>query len=219
MQARNEDSLNRAANREKDVPLKPDPKTDEGVQAGEDRDPTQPLGKRVVKGGVLLEVRHLTALTKQGQALFQDVSLYVQPGEVVAVTGADQEAISALVEALAGVRRPSEGEVRIDGVELYPNLRVFRPRIGYVPSANPVQPSLTVAEALRTAARFRLPRGTAREKQLHQVEAVLAGLALSAYRDQRIGKLPVAERLRTSLGLELGRRSQAAGRSGTGRSQ
>ena len=61
-----------------------------------------------------------------------DVSLEVPGGSFVAIAGVSGSGKSTLLECLSGVTPPSEGQVFIDGVELYPNLRGCRRAIGYV---------------------------------------------------------------------------------------
>lgn len=62
-----------------------------------------------------LSVSDLTVTPPGGdQPLLQDISLQLQPGESLAVVGASGSGKSTLARLLVGVRKPSQGEVRLD---------------------------------------------------------------------------------------------------------
>jgi branched-chain amino acid transport system ATP-binding protein len=97
----------------------------------------------------LLEVDALVCHYGDVQALF-GVSLAVQEGETVAVIGANGAGKSTLLDSVAGLLRPSAGEVRFDGraVNDQPaNLRA-RHGISLVPEGRRIFPSLSVTENL-----------------------------------------------------------------------
>lgn len=53
-----------------------------------------------------------------GKLIVDDVSIALAPGKVVAIVGPNGAGKSTLLKVLAGERRPSEGEVRLDNVSL-----------------------------------------------------------------------------------------------------
>lgn len=87
------------------------------------------------------------------QAL-HDVSVTIQKGEFVAVLGRSGSGKSTLLNILAGLDRPSEGKVYIDGTDIF-NLSeekrtlLRRKKIGFVFQAYELLHSLTVAENIR----------------------------------------------------------------------
>ena len=65
----------------------------------------------------------------------QDVSLHVEPGEMLAVTGRSGSGKSTLLNLVAGLDRPSSGRVLIDGEAVWLGSDVSRPRrelVGFV---------------------------------------------------------------------------------------
>jgi branched-chain amino acid transport system ATP-binding protein len=97
----------------------------------------------------LLEVDDLVCHYGDVQALF-GVSLIVNEGEILAVIGANGAGKSTLLDSIAGLLRPTTGEVRLDGRSvnhLPANLRA-RQGISLVPEGRRIFPSLSVTENL-----------------------------------------------------------------------
>ncbi len=97
----------------------------------------------------LLEVRDLTVHHGQLQAL-SGVSLRVGAGEVYAIIGANGAGKSTLLRTIAGLHRPTEGTVVLDGEDitrLAPERRLAA-GISLVPEGRRLFPSLTVEENL-----------------------------------------------------------------------
>ena len=66
-------------------------------------------------GAPLLTVRDLVVRDRRGVALVDRVSLEVRAGEIVGIAGVAGNGQSELLEAIAGIRRPTAGEIRIAG--------------------------------------------------------------------------------------------------------
>ena len=77
-----------------------------------------------------------------------DLSLTVQPGERLLLTGGNGAGKTTLLRVLATLLRPHAGEVAIGGHELPRAARKVRPAIGYLGHEPLVYPALTVRENL-----------------------------------------------------------------------
>lgn len=167
-------------------------------------DPNPDGGQKITANkGVLLQAKELAIHTGTGATLLSDISFHIEPGELVALTGVSRSADSALLQSLAGLLKPASGEILVDGVDLYSNLKAFRPSIGYVPAEFALQPNLTVAEVLQEAAILRLPRRTPYEHRQNRISALLETVGLAQASGARIGRLSPVEQRRLSIAVEL----------------
>jgi hypothetical protein len=82
-----------------------------------------------------LDVKNATAVPPgHDQAVISDVTFDLEPGNVLAVVGPSAAGKTSLVKLLLGVWSPSEGSVRLDGVEISGwNHDEVGPLVGYVP--------------------------------------------------------------------------------------
>ena len=91
--------------------------------------------------------------------VLHEVSLCIQPGELVALAGGSGAGKTTLLEVLAGLRAPSTGQVRYDGVRVDGG-GTRHSGVGYVPQDDIIHGELPLRRTLRYAARLRLPAGT-----------------------------------------------------------
>jgi len=98
----------------------------------------------------LLQVDSIDVFYGDFQALF-DVSLKVEPGQVVAVIGANGAGKSTLLRSIAGLMHPRRGEIVFDGVAIghAPAFDVVKRGIALVPEGRRLFPSLSVEENLK----------------------------------------------------------------------
>jgi branched-chain amino acid transport system ATP-binding protein len=106
----------------------------------------------------LLEINAIDASYGDFQALF-DVSLKVEPGQVVAVIGANGAGKSTLLRTIAGLMHPHHGDIIFDGAPIggAPAYAVVKRGIALVPEGRRLFPSLTVEENLKIGGQSRRP--------------------------------------------------------------
>jgi branched-chain amino acid transport system ATP-binding protein len=95
----------------------------------------------------LLELRQLHASHGRVEAL-SDISLTVEPGEIVALLGANGAGKTTTLRTISGLMKPDSGDVLLDGrsvAGLSPE-EIVRAGIAHVPEGRRVFPGLTVRE-------------------------------------------------------------------------
>jgi ABC transport system ATP-binding/permease protein len=142
------------------------------------------------------------------KVLLDHVSFKALPGDMIALMGPSGAGKTTLLLALNGYLPPSAGQVRVNGEDLYLIYDNLRGSIGYVPQDDIVHPELTVFEAVRYSARFRLPPDYTDEEIDRRVEVTLAQLGLEQVRNLQIGKpekkvLSGGQRKRVNIAMEL----------------
>ena len=148
------------------------------------------------------------AVEAAGRRLLENVSLVIQPGEMVAIMGPSGAGKSTLLSVLNGQVTPAAGRIVIGGLELHEHFELFRGRIGYVPQDDILHADLTVWQALWYAARLRLPKDMADEEIARRIRQVLAQLGLEGTENTRVGDqrkrgVSGGQRKRVNLAMEL----------------
>ena len=148
------------------------------------------------------------AVDAAGRRLLDDVSLVVEPGEMVAIMGPSGAGKSTLLSVLNGQVTPAAGRIVIGGLDLHEHFELFRGRIGYVPQDDILHADLTVWQALWYAARLRLPRDMADDEIARRIRQVLTQLGLEGTENTRVGDqrkrgVSGGQRKRVNLAMEL----------------
>jgi ABC-type multidrug transport system ATPase subunit/pSer/pThr/pTyr-binding forkhead associated (FHA) protein len=142
------------------------------------------------------------------KVLLDHVSFKALPGDMIALMGPSGAGKTTLLLALNGYLPPTSGQVRINGEDLYTIYDALRGSIGYVPQDDIVHPELTVFEAVKYSARFRLPPDYSEDEIDRRVDETLRDLGLEGVRNLQIGKpekkvLSGGQRKRVNIALEL----------------
>lgn len=157
-----------------------------------------------VPTGAALEARGVVA-GYGGRVVLQGCDLAVGAGEVAAVVGPNGAGKSTLLKVLAGLLRPSAGEVRIGGLPLAALSRAeIARRVAVVPQAVETLFPFTVRELValgRTARLDALGRGT--NDDAAAISRALGTLDLEALADRRVDAISGGERQRVVLAMAL----------------
>jgi ABC-type multidrug transport system ATPase subunit/pSer/pThr/pTyr-binding forkhead associated (FHA) protein len=142
------------------------------------------------------------------KTLLDHVSFKALPGDMIALMGPSGAGKTTLLLTLNGYLPPTAGQVRINGEDLYLIYDALRGSIGYVPQDDIVHPELTVFEAVKYSARFRLPPDYSDEEIDRRVDETLRDLGLEAVQNLQIGKpeakvLSGGQRKRVNIAMEL----------------
>ncbi|MER5766491.1 ATP-binding cassette domain-containing protein [Streptomyces sp. NPDC001985] len=127
-----------------------------------------------------------------GRQALRGITLDVAPGRITGIAGGSGAGKTLLLETLAGLRRPTGGLVRHDGLEPAAAAVPF----GFVPQDDILHRGLGLRRSLEYAARL---RGAPPEA----VGRVLGELALTPVAGQPVGTLSGGERKRAGIAVEL----------------
>ena len=144
----------------------------------------------------------------KNKVLLDNVTFKAHPGDLIALMGPSGAGKTTLLTVLNGYLRPTSGEVRVNGESLYAIYDALRGSIGYVPQDDIVHSELTVFEAIKYSAQFRLPSDFKEAEINRRVEQVIKDLGLEQVKNLEIGKperkvLSGGQRKRVNIALEL----------------
>ncbi|HKD98643.1 MAG TPA: ATP-binding cassette domain-containing protein [Micromonosporaceae bacterium] len=145
----------------------------------------------------------VTVAYGKDRPVLRDVSATAVPGRVLAVTGPSGAGKTTLLWAMAGLLRPVDGTVTVDGSPLRDRDHAVAQRIVLVPQDNGLAPILTAAENIAVA----LLAGGANASDARRLTVdALDRLGLSAQADQLVEELSGGQQQRTAIarGLALG---------------
>lgn len=109
-----------------------------------------------------LVVEHL-ACRRGNRILFSKLSFRVTPGHIVILRGANGVGKTSLLRILAGLSRPTAGQVLWQGLSIYNDLEAYVPNIHYLGHLDGLKGVLTVREniAYHSSLRGLIPSETA----------------------------------------------------------
>ncbi|MGD1898235.1 MAG: ATP-binding cassette domain-containing protein [Phormidesmis sp.] len=137
---------------------------------------------------------------KAEKVILNNVSLAIEPGQLVAIVGGSGAGKSTLMKTLLGIAPTTSGTVLINGDDLRQNFDLYRSEIGYVPQDDIVHRNLTVEEVLSYACELRLPPDTDIPEA---VTRTLEQVKLSHVRHTVVTQLSGGQRKRVSIAVEL----------------
>jgi ABC-type lipoprotein export system ATPase subunit len=158
-------------------------------------------------GGVVAETVGLRKVHGRGARateVFHDLSLRLAAGRLSAITGPSGSGKSTLLHLLAGLDRPTAGDVRVlgtalSGLDETGCALLRRSSIGLVTQGTDLVPFLTARETVELALELRgLDRGGA--------EQALVDVGLGELADQRVARLSMGERQRVAIARALAAR-------------
>ena len=161
------------------------------------------LAQVLEAGGMRVEILGLNKWVRPDLNLLKDISLLFQPREFIVVVGQSGGGKSTLLDAVAGFRPATHGQVLINDIDIYKNFDAIRNEIGFVPQKDIIHMELTVYQGLDYAAQLRMPADTSAEERHQRVMEVLKDLDLVHRKDVQISGLSGGQQKRVSIGVEL----------------
>jgi putative ABC transport system ATP-binding protein len=153
----------------------------------------------------VIELREVSRRYDGGPPALDGVSLTIRAGEAVAILGPSGSGKSTLLNLVAGLDRPSSGEVTVDGVRVdrlgeAGSARYRRAKIGMVFQFFNLLDDLTVADNVMLPAQL---AGTARTAARRRAGELLSTLGIDRHAGAYPGRLSGGERQRVAVARAL----------------
>ncbi|GAA2477965.1 ATP-binding cassette domain-containing protein [Winogradskya humida] len=155
--------------------------------------------------GLSVRLDGVTVYGHQNRKRLDNVTISIDPGQVVAVVGPSGAGKSSLIKVLMGELAEQQGTVQLgpgNGLRTDPELR--RRQVRYVPQGDDgLFGTLTVRETLTYAARLRAAADTSAAEVKDRVAQVLDRLGLDQLGDHPVDDISGGQKRRVSIGTEL----------------
>lgn len=129
-----------------------------------------------------------------------DISLRVQPGEVLGLLGPNGAGKTTLLNMLTGFMAPTQGNISLDGHDLTLEPRQAKQLLGYLPEQAPLYDEMTVRDFLRFVCALRLV--VKADAEAH-IDEILQLTHTKEVEGRRIGNLSKGWRQRVGLAQAL----------------
>lgn len=158
------------------------------------------------KSGISVDASDIVIRRGKGRKSFitsNHVSLNAKPGELVAIIGGSGAGKSTILNCMCGYLKPTQGNVFINGVNLYQNFDSLKKIVGYVPQSDIVYDNLTLHDMLLYTAKLRLPQDTTPAEREAAITRAIDTVELPDKRNSLIRSLSGGQRKRASIAVEL----------------
>ncbi len=129
-----------------------------------------------------------------------DISLRVQPGEVLGLLGPNGAGKTTLLNMLTGFMAPTQGSISLDGHDLTLEPRQAKQLLGYLPEQAPLYDEMTMRDFLRFVCALRL---VVKEDAEAHIDEILRLTHTKEVEGRRIGNLSKGWRQRVGLAQAL----------------
>jgi len=155
----------------------------------------------------------ITGVSKSflGVQVLSDVSLALEKGQVLGVVGENGAGKSTLMKVLAGIYRPDQGAIELDGEKFAPHSprEALQAGIVVVHQELSLFPDRSVAENVFVGHLPRSPLGTVRHGALFaRARAILAEVGLDVPSNTPVHRLSLAQRQLVEIGRALSRKAR-----------
>ena len=152
-------------------------------------------------------VENLSFRFPNGAVGLHNISFQEEHGKLVGIMGASGAGKTTLLNALSGSGRPSEGTVKINGLDLYEDAEALEGTIGVIPQDDLLIEELTVFQNLYYSAKLCF-KDKSEEELEELVDKTLLSLGLLERKDLKVGSplnkmISGGQRKRLNIALEL----------------
>ena len=143
----------------------------------------------------MIEVKNLTKKYGTFEAV-KDISFTIENGEIVGFLGPNGAGKSTTMNMITGFIEPTEGSIKIDGLDIEKKPRQVKAKIGYMPENVPLYKELTVREFINYMADL---RGIKRDEKKEKINKVIDETGLKNVQNKLISNISRGYRQRVSL--------------------
>lgn len=147
----------------------------------------------------MIEVKNLTKVYGNHTAV-EDLSFTVEDGRIYGLLGPNGAGKTTTMNIMTGCLGATEGEVLVDGLNIFDEPEKVKRKIGYLPEMPPVYPDMTPMEYLTFVARARGVKGKERDAQ---IEKVIEITQIEEMQDRLIKNLSKGYRQRVGIAQAL----------------
>lgn len=140
-----------------------------------------------------INISHITKLYGQQKAL-NDVSFNISSGEIVGFLGPNGAGKSTLMKIICCYLPPSEGNIKVCGLDVMEQSMEVRKKVGYLPEHNPLYLDMYVKEYLEFVGRFYHVKNLK-----NRVGEMVEMTGLTVEQNKKIGQLSKGYRQRVGL--------------------
>ena len=156
---------------------------------------------------IVFDVNHVKFVFPTGHIGLHDITFSEKQGKLIGILGASGSGKTTLLNVLSGIYRPTQGEVKINGIDLHKNEEDLKGVIGLVPQDDLLIEELTVFENLYYNAKLCFKDKTNEEIE-EIVNKQLESLGLYEIKDLKVGSpfnkfISGGQRKRLNIALEL----------------
>jgi ABC-2 type transport system ATP-binding protein len=139
----------------------------------------------------------IDGLTKSfgGRPVLDGLDLHVEPGESVALLGANGSGKTTTLRCIVGLARADSGQIAIGGLDVVRHPLESRARVSYLPQKSVFPLTLTVRETLAVVARLR------ELDVVRTVDRELDACGLASLADRGVAELSGGERQRLAMAV------------------
>ena len=145
-----------------------------------------------------VEINKLTKYYGQQKAL-DNINLNIKKGEVLGLLGPNGAGKSTLMKIITTFLPPSEGNVKVNGINVSKNPLKVRKVIGYLPENNPLYSEMYIREYLN----FVLHTYTNKVKSKDVIDNIIKLTGLELEKNKKIGELSKGYKQRVGLAQAL----------------
>lgn len=154
-----------------------------------------------------LVVENLSYNFIEGHRAINDITFSIDEGKLMGIMGASGSGKTTLLNLLSGILKPSDGSIRINGLDVNKNSSELEGVLGYVPQDDLLIEDLTVFENLYYAA-CQCFNDKNKQEITSLVDQTLLNLGLYEKRDFKVGSplnkvISGGQRKRLNIALEL----------------